>query len=65
MAGHMILEAFADEAIWIIHEILPEDREAVLSILIAYQKRAREAAEARAAAEAAAKAAAAPCGGRG
>lgn len=47
--GILELEAFADEAIWIIHQVLPEDRLAVLSILIAYQKRAEAAAEARAA----------------
>lgn len=46
----MDLVPFADESIWIIHQILPEDREAVLSILFAYQKRAEAAADARAAA---------------
>lgn len=45
----MDLEPFADEAIWIIHQVLPEDREAVLSILFAYQKRAEAVAVARAA----------------
>lgn len=50
---HMELEPFADESIWIIHQILPEDREAVLSILFAYQKRAEAEAEKRAAAAAA------------
>lgn len=47
--NNLEFEAFIDEAVWIIHEVLPEDRSAVLSILMAYQKRAEEAAEARAA----------------